>query len=219
MVSIKAMFRLILCTLVIGMVATVEGQSPPLLLQIVTERLRAGVEKDYGRIEGELRDACRRLGAPNRYLALVSINRPTEVWWLNMYDSQAAVARVAEAYSTNTTLLTALRELSAKKHGMTEPPLDRMTKFRSDLSSADPWRIGELQYTVVRELHTPAKSVGAVFQSPDGRAFVLIAASDRDNAEQQAERLGEGARIFEVQPKWSLPQETWVSLNPRLWSP
>jgi len=40
MVSIKAMFRLILCTLVIGMVATVEGQSPPLLLQIVTERLR-----------------------------------------------------------------------------------------------------------------------------------------------------------------------------------
>ena len=93
------MFRLIFFMLVIGMVTTpVKGQPPPLLLQIVTERLRAGVEKDYGRIEEELLAACRRLGAPNRYLALVSINRPTEVWWLNMYASPAAVARVAEAY-------------------------------------------------------------------------------------------------------------------------
>ena len=209
------MFRLIFFTLVIGMVTTpVKGQPPPLLLQIVTERLRAGAEKDYGRIEEELLAACRRLGAPNRYLALVSINRPTEVWWLNMYASPAAVARVAEAYSANVTLLTALRELSAKKNGMTEPPLDRMTEFRSDLSGADPWRIGELQYTVIRELHSPAKSAGAVFQAPDGRAFVLIAASDLNNAQQQAKRLGEGARIFEVQPKWSLPEETWVSLNP-----
>jgi len=201
------------------MVTTVEGQSPPLLLQIVIERLRAGVEHNYGRIEEELLDTCRRLGAPNRYLAMVSINRLTEVWWLNTYDSQAAVARVAEAYAMNTALLTALRELSAKKNGMTDPPLEQMTQFRGDLSSADPWRIGELQYAVVRELHAPAKSVGAVFQSPDGRAFVLIAASDLNIAQQQSERLGKGARIFEVQPKWSLPQETWVSLNPRLWKP
>ena len=201
------------------MVTTVEGQSPPLLLQIVIERLRAGVEHDYARIEEELLDTCLRLGAPNRYLAMVSINRPTEVWWLNTYDSQGAVARVAEAYAMNTALLTALRELSAKKNGMTDPPLEQMTQFRGDLSSADPWRIGELQYAVVRELHAPAKSVGAVFQSPDGRAFVLIAASDLNIAQQQSERLGKGARIFEVQPKWSLPQETWVSLNPRLWKP
>jgi len=201
------------------MVTTVEGQSPPLLLQIVIERLQAGFEHDYGRIEEELLDTCRRLGAPNRYLAMVSINRPTEVWWLNTYDSQAAVARVAETYATNTALLIALRGLSAKKNAMTDPPLEQMTQLRGDLSSADPWRIGELQYAVVRELHAPAKSVGAVFQSPDGRALVLIAASDLTNAHQQAERLGEGARIFEVQPKWSLPQETWVSLTPRLWRP
>jgi nitroreductase len=134
-----------------------------------------------------------------------------------MYDSQSEVDRVAEGYAANTTLMTALRELAAKKNGMTDPPVDLMTKFRNDLSGTEPWRIGELRYAVVRELRTPSKSAGALFQSADGSAFVLIAAPDLSSAKKRAIRLGKGARIFEVQPKWSLPTEAWVSLNPKLW--
>lgn len=194
----------------------VQGQ-PPHLLQIVIERLHAGVEKDYGSIEEELRSACARLGAPNRYLALVSTDGPTEVWWLNMYDSQLAVDRVVEAYTANTELMSALRELSAKKTGMTEPPVDLMTEFRGDLSDPEAWRIGELPYAVVREVPELARSHGAVFQAPDGRFFGWTAASDRDSAERQAARLGKGARILKAEPKWSLPQEAWVIANPVLW--
>ncbi len=204
--------------LLIGMIEMPVGdQAPPQLLQIVKEKLRPGVEKDYGSIEEDLLRACRTLGAPNRYLALVSVNQPTEVWWLNMYDSQSEVARIAEGYAQNTKLMTALRELAAKKKGMTDPPVDLTTKYRSDLSALEAWRVGELQYVAVQELRTPAKSAGAVFQARDGSAFVLIAASDLGSAKQQANRLGEGARIFEVQPKWSLPKEAWLSLNPTLW--
>ena len=195
------------------------AQFPPPLLQIVTERLRPRAEDAYGAIEEQLLHACRTLNAPNRYLALVTRAQPTEVWWLNMYDSHADVDRVAAAYASNTTLMTALHELSAKKSGLTEPPIDLMTRLRSDLSGSEAWRIGELQFAVVRELPAPAASPGAVFQWPDGRACSLIAAPDFESAKQQATRLGAGARIFEVEPRWSLPQDSWVSRNPRLWVP
>ena len=194
-------------------------QSPPPLLQIVTERLRPGAEDAYAAIEEQLLHACRTLNAPNRYLALVSVDQPTEVWWLNMYDSYAEVDRIAAAYASNTTLMTALQELSAKKSGLTEPPVDRMTCLRSDLSGRETWQIGELQFAVVREVLTPAATPGAVFQWPDGRACSLIAAPDLESAKQQATRLGDGARIFEVEPSWSLPHDAWVRRNPKLWPP
>jgi len=192
-----------------------EGQTPPPLLRIVREKLRPGAEQDYGNIEEELARACARLGAPNPYLALASITPPTEVWWLNMYASESAVDRIKERYERNTALMTVLLELSAKKASLTDVPIDLMTKFRKDLSNSDAWRIGETQYAVVQELPAPARSAGAVFESPDGRAFVLVAAIDRTTAEQRA--LAPAARIFEVRPQWSLPQDRWVSLNPQLW--
>jgi len=195
------------------------AESPPPLLQIVTERLRPGARDAYGAIEEDLLHACRTLNAPNRYLALVSIDQPTEVWWLNMYGSYDEVDRVAQAYASNTTLMTALHELGAKKSGLTEPPIDVMTSWLGDLSGHEAWQIGELKFAVVRELPAPAASPGAVFQWPDGRACSLIAAPDLEGAKQQAIRLGAGARIFEVEPRWSLPKDAWVWRNPTLWSP
>ena len=134
-----------------------------------------------------------------------------------MYESEADVARIAEAYASNAPLTAALREGAAGKTGMAGPPVELMTRFRSDLSTPDPWRIGELRYAAVLERPSPAKSAGAVFESPDGRAVVLIAAADRTDAERRAAQLGSGARLFEVRPEWSLPEDTWVSRNPQLW--
>jgi hypothetical protein len=196
-----------------------EEQTPPPLLQIVREKLKPRAEQDYGNIEEELARVCARLGAPNRYLALASLTPPTEVWWLNMYASESAVDRIKKEYERNTALMTALRELSAKKVSLTAPPIELMTKFRKDLSSSDVWRIGELQYAVVQELQAPARSAGAVFESPEGVAFVLVAATDRKTAEERALKFGPATRIFEVRPRWSFPQDRWVSLNPQLWKP
>jgi hypothetical protein len=92
-----------------------------------------------------------------------------------------------------------------------------MTTLRRDLSDASPWLIGELRFAVILEKRTPAKASGAVFQAPDGRAFVFAAASDRAAAGWVAGALGRDAQVFEVQPQWSLPEETWIARNPELW--
>lgn len=193
--------------------------SPPQVLQIFIERVRPGCLEDYGRIEQELLHVCRRLGAPNRYLALVSQEQPTEVWWLNMYDSPAEVGRIAQAYAANTALMAALAELSARKNRMTEPPVDLMTELRGAGKLPEPWRIGELPYAVVQILAAPASTNEPVFAAPDGRGLVLKAAADADRALEAAAHLGEGARIFAVEPAWSYPKAEWAASNPALWNP
>jgi len=192
-------------------------QQPPALLQIVRERLNPGVETAYAKIEEELARLCTRMDSPNRYLALASLTVPLEVWWLNMYGSQADVDRVAEGYASNTALMDAMRQLAQGKQGLTTDPVDTMTTLRADLSDSSPWRIGELPFAVVLETPTPVKAAGAVFQSPTGGAFVLAAAESKNDADRLASALGRDARVFMVRPEWSRPYDSWVTVNPRLW--
>ena len=174
-------------------------------------------EIKYGKIEEELARLCTRMDSPNRYLALASVNLPREVWWLNMYASQADVDRVTEGYARNTALSAAMRQLAQGKQGLTTDPIDIMTTFRPDLSDSSPWRIGELPYAVIMETPVPSKAAGAVFQSPQGGAFVFAAARSRKEADRLAAALGRDARVLMVRPEWSRPYDNWVSLNPRLW--
>jgi hypothetical protein len=196
---------------------TLFAQPPPPILQIVQERLNPGVEQTYGKIEEQLARLCARMKCPNRYLALASETLPREVWWLNMYDSQADVDRVAQGYASRPDLTEAMNELAQGKKGLTSEPIDLMTTLQTDLSDASPWRIGELRFAVILEMRTPAKSSGVVFQAPDGRAFVFGAASNRAKADQLTSALGREARVFEVQPQWSFPHDAWVERNPELW--
>jgi|SRR5579871_2154423 len=195
----------------------ISGQPPPALLQIVQERLNPGAEQAYGGIEEELARLCARMNCPHPYLALVSVTLPLEVWWLNMYASQTEVDRVAQDYERNVALMAAMRELAQGKNGLTSEPIDMITALRRDLSDASPWLIGELRFAVILEKGTPAEASGTVFQAPDGRAFVFASASDRAAADRVATSLGPDARVFEVQPRWSLPDEKWIARNPELW--
>jgi hypothetical protein len=129
------------------------------------------------------------MNCPNPYLALASVTLPREVWWLNTYASQADGNRSQE-YARNTALITAMRELAQRKKSLTSEPIDVIASLRRDLSGAVP---------------RAAKASGAVFQVAGGRAFVFAAA------------LGPGARVFEVRPQWSLPDDKWVARNPELW--
>jgi hypothetical protein len=196
---------------------TLSAQPPPLLLQIVQERLNPDVEQVYGGIEEELARLCASMNCPNRYLALASITLPRDVWWLNTYTSQADVELVKVGYERNTALMTALRELSQRKKPLTSDPIDMMTTFRQDLSDASPWLIGELPFAVILETRTPRQASGAVFQRQDGGVFVIAAASDRAQAGRLASAMSPHARVFEVRPKWSLPYDNWVARNPELW--
>ncbi len=193
------------------------AESPPPLLQIVQERLKADAEPAYGKIEEQLAALCARRNCPNRYLALASVTLPRDVWWLNSYVSQADVDRVAEAYARNPALTEAMRALAQGKKDLTNDPIDLMATLRQDLSDAAPWLIGVLRFTVILEMRALAKAAGAVFAVPDGRAFVFVAAGDRNEADRLAAALGAGARVFEVRRAWSVPCDTWIARNPELW--
>ncbi len=189
----------------------------PYLLQIVQERLNPDAEQAYGNVEEALARLCGRMNCPNRYLALASLDLPREVWWLNIYGSQADVERVRQGYASNPTLLSAMQELAAGKKGLTSESIELMTTCRPDLSDGSAWLIGERRFAVIFEMDASVKAPGTVFEVPDGRAFVFSAASTRSDAERLVINLGKNARVFEVRPEWSLPYDVWVTRNPDLW--
>jgi hypothetical protein len=199
--------------------SAVPAHRAPALLQIVVERVRSDSIDEYGRIEEQLLAACRRLGAPNTYLALVTVDQPTEVWWFTMYESQADVDRVVNAYEQNVPLTSKLRELGALKSGMAETASDHLTSFRQDLSGQQDWKVGELEYVVIQEQRSPSNSPGMVFQRPDGTTFIVHAAASLQSAREISRVAGAGARLFRVEPTWSLPKASWMSANPSLWEP
>jgi hypothetical protein len=188
-------------------------KSVPPILQITVERLRSGRELEYGAIEEDLAEVCARLGCPNSYLALLSVDEPKEVWWLVSYASQADVARVAEGYASNQPLLDAMRALTAKKAGIAETTAEHKTVHRADLSDTAAWRIGATRFAAI----APKAAAGAVFESTPAQRFTIVAADTRTEAAEAAARLGPDARIFEVRPTWSRPATNWAVANPALW--
>jgi hypothetical protein len=195
--------------------SAVAAQEPPPILQITIERIKPGGEAEYGVIEERLAEVCARLGCPNAYLAQLSVDEPKEVWWFVMYPSQADIDRVAQAYEQNQPLLKAMRELAALKKDITDEPIAYFTSYRADLSGDPTWRVGSEAFTVIAT--APDLSRGAVFEAPDGTRFEIVTETKHADASSAAARLGPTARVFEVRPTWSKPDDAWKAANPELW--
>ena len=192
-------------------------EPPPQFLLVVQERLRPGSEQAYARVESEIADVCARLGCPNPYLALESIDGPKEVWWLNAFASDADKARVEEAYARNTRLMAELRTLGQRKESLTERPRTLLAKHRRDLSGDACWRVSGARFFVVTLSTEERQAEGLVFESPDGRRLGFAPAATRPEADRTASLAGAGSTIFAVQPRWSLPADAWVAADPEFW--
>jgi hypothetical protein len=188
---------------------------PPAILQITIEPIRPGREAEYGAIEEELAALCSRLGCPNSYLALLSLDTPKEVWWLVGYESQADVERVAAAYAGNQALLDGMRALAAQKIGIADATTEYWVKQSADSRAAVPWQIGATRFAVIG---AEGGRGGTGFETSDGRRFVLAAAKTGAAAAEVAVRLGSSARVFEVRTSWSRPAQEWTAANPELWA-
>ncbi|HZF29403.1 MAG TPA: hypothetical protein VE907_09815 [Gammaproteobacteria bacterium] len=207
----------------------------PSILQIVIEHIEPGREADYSAIEERLAEICVRLSAPNSYLALESVDAPTRVVWLNMYASQEDVDRVARAYARNEPLLAELGAAAAQKKGVAATDADLMMARKPSVAGDAPWRVGAAPFAAIamdgvsaaiagRELRPIAETLNvpavpaAVFETEDGRRFVIGWASTREQANAVASKLGPSARVFAVHPSWSKPADEWVAANPELWA-
>ncbi len=191
---------------------------PPRILQVVREPLRPGVEAEYDRIESEIARECARLRCPHPYLGLESLTGPKEVWWFNGYDSAADQKHVAEAWAKNKEALATLGRIGQRKAQLTDKSIEVFANFRPDLSVGPPWLMGQGRFLVITMTRSEPRN-GAVFETDDGKRFVIVPVRTRDEAAAAAARAGPETRVFAVRPSWSHPAEDWIASDPEFWRP
>ena len=187
------------------------------LLLIVQERLKPAAAEAYADIESQIARLCARLKCPHPYLALESLQTPKEVWWLNMFASEAEKDRVEQEYARNEPLMTELGPLSSHKQALTDPPTTVLTRHRPELSTGAAFQITGARFFVIATSDERSKAEGAVFESSSGQYFVFASAASRADADRIATRAGAGSAIFAVQPLWSFPADAWVVADPAFW--
>lgn len=99
-------------------------QRSPAILQIFREPLRPGSEAAYKTIEDDTARVCAELNCPHPHLAIEPLTGPQEVWWLNVFESEADRQRVENAYAQNRALMAALERNSKRKAALTGTPIN-----------------------------------------------------------------------------------------------
>ena len=196
--------------------ASLSAQSAPPLLQIVRETIAPGGDAKYDEIERALSKLCAEKNCPNRYLGLSSVTSPVEVWWFNMYASQEAVERVTKAYASRPDLLAEMTRLSDGKQRIVSASTNVFYVPIRERTRAARWALGDSPYAVVAETLDRA-FVSFAFTAPGGKVLRIEARATREDAEAMAARWGKGARVFQIRPEWSRPDDAWVARNPALW--
>jgi hypothetical protein len=213
------MSYLVVCTLmVLGVIVMDTQEQPPPFLLIVRERLRPAMDEAYGKNESKIATACATLKCPHPYLALVSVAGPREVWWLNAFASREEKDQLESAYARNESLMAKLKPLGKRKEGFREALTTTLTEYRPDLSGGAVWRIAGARFFVINVTHDGRQARGSVFESADGKRFVVASADSRAAAERIAAQAGPRSMILAVEPQWSFPAEAWIAADRDFWS-
>jgi hypothetical protein len=201
----------------LGLAAMDTGEEAPRLLLIVREQLRPESRDAYGKNELQIAAACARLKCPHPYLALAPVAGAPEVWWLNAFASQEEKDQVEAVYSRNEGLMAELRPLGKHKEAFRHGLTTTLTRHRPDLRGNTPWRIKGARFVVIGTVQTEGAPLGAVFESSDGRRFVVESAASRSEADRIAARAGASSVLLAVQPQWSFPDLRWIAADPEFW--
>lgn len=109
---------------------------PPAILEIYRDPVKPGKMVEYTRVEGEAALACAR-ASTWPYMAIQSITGPqTEVWYMEGFDSYAAVERSGEPFVKNAALSTDLNRLMEAKANLVGEASVVFAHYRDDLSSS-----------------------------------------------------------------------------------
>jgi hypothetical protein len=109
---------------------------PPAILEIYRDPVKPGKLPEYTRAESEAALACAR-ASTWPYMAIQSISGPqTEVWYLEGFDSYAAVERSGEPFIKNVTLAGDLNRLMETKANLVGDSHVVFAHYRDDLSSS-----------------------------------------------------------------------------------
>jgi hypothetical protein len=192
-------------------------ERPPGLLQIYRDSVNAGSEASYRTIEKDAARICVELGCPHPHLAIESLTTPTEVWWLNAYESEAQKDQVYDAYTRNRALMAALEQISSRKQDLTAAPDDILAHYRADLSRGSAWKLTRTRFFVVTVTRSDRHTGDSVFEAPDGRRFSFTPVETRAEADALVPAGDAETRIFAVRPYWGMPAKSWIAADPEFW--
>jgi len=192
-------------------------ERPPTILQIYRDTVKPGREAAFKAVEEDAARICAELRFPHSHLAIESLSGPTEVWWLNAFESEEDRQRVADDYGKNPALKAALEGITRRKEGLTEAPVNVYASHRADLSRGASWRVAGARFFVVTISAGDSRMEGAVFEAPDGTRFVFRPFATRPQADAVAAAAGPDTRVFAVRPCWGMPAPEWIAADPVFW--
>jgi hypothetical protein len=186
----RTLVRLLLAMVSCVAIQAQQAQSapPPAILEIYRDPVKPAKMVEYTRIEGEAALACHRAGTWP-YLTLQSVTGPQiEVWYIEGFDSYAAVEQSSEPFARNPTLSAELNRLMEAKVNLVGDARVVFAHYREDLSSnvelVQPRaRFFTVTLVTVRagherefeEIHRTLKSVRQKASAADNRVVYQIA--------------------------------------------
>jgi hypothetical protein len=113
------------------------AQDPPSpIVYIDREQVKPGRLAQVVQMEEGAARFCATARCPNPYLALSSITGPTEIWWINGFDSADTMERVWRDYAANEQISRELNRVAADKADFVFPAQNIIARYRDDLSSS-----------------------------------------------------------------------------------
>ena len=192
------------------------AQGPaPRFMYIYRDSLRRGVDSAYRVIEEDGAQICADLRCPNPYIAIESLSGPHEVWWLNVFATEADTARVANLYATNRALSTALNVVAQRKAGLIGTPVQGFAVYRRDVSSSPAWSVAGARFIVVTVTRDRRPVNGTAWVMADSTLYGLRPVPNRRDADSLARQAN--GRVFAVRPNWSMPAPEWVAADRDFW--
>jgi hypothetical protein len=170
---------------------------PPQILEIYRDYLKPDAVAANRKLEKRAEHLCRTLGFTHPYLTIESVSAPEEMWYFNGFESQAEVETLRREYEQNAKLAAALNEIVQQKAPLKcAESTDEFARYRSDLSSADPWIIGRGRFLVIAFFKGDPPLNGTVFEMKDGSRMLVRTTQTSSEAYVLASSAGSTARVF-----------------------
>jgi hypothetical protein len=170
---------------------------PPQILEVSRDYLKPDAVAANRKLERRAEDLCRTLGFTHPYLTIESVSGPTEMWYLNGFDSEADVEKLRREYQQNTKLLAALDDITRQKVPLKRlESTDEFVNYRSDLSRGEPWILGRGRFFVIVFFDGDPPLNGTVFEMKDGSRMLVRTTQTSSEARVLAASAGSTARIF-----------------------
>jgi len=208
-----------ICATVLLLAHSALGQTkPPRILQVYRDFVKPGAEARVDKIEADAARICVELNCPHPYLTLESLTRPTEIWFLNAYESQDEIKQVSDAYQKNEGLMSKLNDIvNQKTPFLRSASVNTFGKMREDLSNGARWSMGQGHFLVITMTKNGHQSHGTVYEMEDGTFFSIRSAETQGDAERVSHSSAIG-KIFSVRPMLSLADKNWIVADPEFWT-